>query len=544
MTKNRVGRVWMMRMGWCGLLLAGGVWAEASHAAGVPTDNPVAAYYAKQPDAVPGWITALRWSNVVTIADFEGDDGTRLAKAQEALKRKGGGVVYFPAGTYRFRDHIDLEDGVILRGEDPRGGASAKQEDYLPATQFEFPKYHPSMEGNGTPIDTSFKSIRTKTCVASNCGVVNVAIQRGHINFAEAEDHKTGGNRMVFGCLMRNTAAADPDVPNEKYGHLPFQRFTQRHRAAIGVYSGENLFVANNRLPRSGDDNFLVKPYRMVKVGGKEQDFRVESGKPYTLKTLEEGVMFDYDNRPGIYANYFAIGASGRDHANGTPESHPWGFRKGMILRDNYIFNTGRCSIAFCGDGVLVAYNVIRFPEGLVRPTTTGRCCSDGSSTNDNRAIYMRGYRWKLIGNDYIVFSNTSSDGRTPINDGEGVAHENHANSAVVESEAIGNSGNRYICLWVTDIDGLLIKDNKLSAKGAAVHVLADGRKVRNLTVSGNELSAGGITVTTADGQNIVISGNTYTGVGTNKIVVTDLAWVANDNINFMVAQPPVTGKK
>lgn len=514
-------------------------WMNTSQAGDLSTDNPVAAHYAQQPEVVPEWVRKLPWGTAVNIADFQGDNDTRLVKAQESLRKKGGGVVFFPAGTYAFKEHIDIEDGVILRGENPKTVRSAKDNRYATETVFEFPKYLPSMEGNGTPNDSAFKSIRSKTCAVSNCGVVNITINRGHISFPEDTNHKTGGNRIVFGCVMKNTATADPDVPNPQYGHRPFQRFTQRHCAAINIYSGENMFIANNRLPKSGDDNFVVKPYRLVKVSGKEQDFRVESGRPFKFTTLEDGVLFDYDNRPGIYANYFAIGAFGAQLPNGTPESHPWGFRKGMIIRDNFIFNTGRCSIAFCGDGVLVAYNTIRFPEGLIRPTTTGRCCSDGSSTNDNRAIYMRGYRWKLIGNDYIVHPNMASDGHTRINDGEGMAHENHCNSAVVGSEVIGNTGNRYICLWVTDIDGLLIQSNTVTESsrsfgGQAIHVLSRQRTINNLRILENNVPQGGISVTASNGTAILIQGNRYTGEGSGKIIIDDLAW-ANDNANFFV---------
>ena len=525
------------------------VWAgltAAVNAAGLPADNPVAARYAKQPATVPAWIQSLPWNRGVNIRNFKGaTDDERLQAAQKAVVAQGGGVVFFPAGTYSFADDIRLENGVLLRGEDPVDG-NARAETYTLATRFEFPKYGYSADGEGTPITTAFKAIRVadpKT--VNNCGVVNIAINRGHICFEEADDHNTGRNRLVFGCLLRNTAAADPKIPNKEYSQSPHQRFTHRHRAAIHVYAGENLFVANNRIPKSGDGNFVVKPYTLVRVtNGKGQDFTFKSGKPWKIETIADGVEFDYDNRPGVYANLFGIGVDGAGLPNGTPETHPHGFRQGTVIRDNYIYCSGRCAITFTGDGVICSYNTIRYPKSVVRPTTTGVVASDGSATNDNRAMTMRGHHYVAEGNDYEVYSNLAFDGRTKINDGEGIMHENHQNSAVRDSRIVGNTGNRYLCLWVMDIDGLLIQSNTVTAGGNAIHILSRNRPVNNLRILDNILTVGNIDVSTTNGTNIVIERNRFTGAGEGRILVDDPSW-AGENPRFVVEKPKprTTGK-
>jgi len=131
-------------------------------------------------------------------------------------------------------------------------------------------------------------------------------------------------------------------------GQKPWQRYTATwERAAIHVYSAENALVANNRLPRSGEANFTMDGYLMLDRARK-------------LMTVD-GVVFDYDNRAGIYLNHYGIGGPGGQGPDGTPETHSYGFRKGLVIRDNYIFNTGRCAIGFCGDGVQCLRNVIRF---------------------------------------------------------------------------------------------------------------------------------------------------------------------------------------
>ena len=212
-----------------------------------------------------GWTGKLKWDRVIDITSIEGADGwgSSLIIAQEKLTEKNGdgGVVYFPPGEYRFEDHIELKDGIILRGADPKGG-SAKDDNYQPLSRIEFPKYQPLLKGDGTPIDTAFKGIRLeKPASAANCGVVNLAINRGHIHLGEGEAHRCGGNRIVFGCVLRNAAVADPRVPNPDLGQHAWQRFTDRHHAAVDVKSAENLLVANNRLPKSGDDDFTMKDF-------------------------------------------------------------------------------------------------------------------------------------------------------------------------------------------------------------------------------------------------------------------------------------------
>ena len=72
----------------------------AARATAPPTDNPAAA-------CKLAWTESLRWGAVVVITDFPGGDwNERLLRAQDAVVAKGGGVVYFPAGTYSFAESI------------------------------------------------------------------------------------------------------------------------------------------------------------------------------------------------------------------------------------------------------------------------------------------------------------------------------------------------------------------------------------------------------------------------------------------------------
>ena len=497
---------------------------------GAPTHNPVA-------DLKLAWTDEIKWANVLDVTQMPGADTLqKINAAQQQLAAKGGGVVYFPPGTYQVKDHIRLLDGIVLRGADPSPVTKATDEEYALPSKLEFPQYRSQAEGNGTPNDTAFKGIHLeKAATASNCGVVNLDLNCGHIFFEETADHTIGRNRIVYGCRLRNAALPNPNVPDLAMGQKPWQRYTATwERAAIHVYSSENALVANNRLPRSGEANFTMDGCLMLD----------RARKPTTV----DGIIFDYDNRAGIYLNHYGIGGPGGQGPDGTPESHPYGFRKGLVIRDNYVFNTGRCAIGFCGDGVQCLRNVIRFARDVWRPSVTGQHLSHGASTNDNRAVEMRGWRWVVDGNDYEVYRNLAFDRKYYINDGEGLMHEDHVNSTVKESVLTNNRGNAYLSIYQTaGIDGLLVEGNDIridhGASGEpAIHVTANRTNqafpCRNVRILNNTVSGRGILISGSPAENNVVKGNRAVGTVPQKIKNEANAVVEN-NEGFEVDNTP-----
>jgi hypothetical protein len=133
------------------------------------------------------------------------------------------------------------------------------------------------------------------------------------------------------------------------------------------------------------------------------------------------------------------------------------------VITGNFIYSTGRCAVGFTGDGTVCSDNVIRFAKDVWRPTATGRERTAGTSTNDNRAMEIRGWRWTVSNNDYEVYRNFAFDKGYYINDGEGLMHEDHANSTIKDSVMTGNKGNAYLSLYKTaGIDGLLVEGNEI----------------------------------------------------------------------------------
>jgi len=474
-------------------------------AADVPTENPVERYDIS-------WTNEIKWNNTIDISAVEGKDWhDKLDRLQNALADSGGGVIYFPAGRYVFRKPILLRNGIILRGESPIQSKEAKSENYILETVFEFPKYIPIFEEKGTPKDTGFKGIHLAyPDKASNCGLVNLYINRGHIYFAQGDKAK---NRLVYGCILQNAALMDEKVPDISIGQKPWQRFTKWHQAAIHIYVRSNALVANNRLPKS-TDSFLQKGY-VLKGRGKDK------GKPVVI---DEGVWFDYDNRPGICVNAYCIGGAGGRDPKGTPQTHPEGFATGLIIRDNYVYSTGRTAIEFTGDGTICSFNIIRFKPNVVRWTNTGIQMASGSSTNDNRAITMRGWRYTVEGNDYLSYRNLAGKGPYYINDGEGLMHEGHCNSTIRDSQIINNKGNAYLSIYQTaGIDGLLIQGNDIRPEGPGVDTKIssifvvtnrsnDTHPCKNVKIVGNITAGSGIKMAGSPGVNNVVKDNRNIG--------------------------------
>lgn len=497
---------------------------------GPPTNNPAA--HLKLP-----WTEQIKWANVVDVTLAAGRDlAEKLAAAQAQVAAQGGGVVYFPPGIYRFSEHIKVRANVVLRGAPPAAGVKAHDEGYAPPSRIEFPKYTFSAQGDGTPLNTAFKGIHLDNPAQdSNCGVVDLDINHGHIFFAELEDHTCGHNRIVMGCRLRNAALPNKEVPDLALGQKPWQRYTATwDRGAIQVWSAENALIANNRLPKSGEDNFTMNGYLM-------QDRKRQL-------VAVDGVVFDYDNRAGIYLNHYGIGGPGGQGPDGTPDSHPHGFRRGLIIRDNYVFNTGRCAIGFCGDGVECRNNIIRFARDVWRPTVTGRHISHGASTNDNRALEMRGWRWVVDGNDYEVFRNLCFDRKFYINDGEGLMHEDHVNSTVKDSVLTRNRGNAYISIYhVAGIDGLLVEGNEIridekASSEPAIHVTANRTNepfpCRNVRILNNIVHHRGILISGSPGENNVIQGNRAVGA-TPQTILNQAKARVEGNENFTVDETP-----
>lgn len=517
--------------------------SRTAAALSVPTDNPITAKYGTTYD----WTSEIKWSNVKNILDYGGDPTgakdniTAFNAARDAASNEGGGVVYFPTGSYKFNSDLYLKNGVVIRGETPDTGKdNAKSDNFTLKTKFQFPKYQPTFSGSGTSNSTAFKKIYTTTpATDSNIGLLYVDINRAGIKLQSNANIDNNKNILVYGVRSNNVASADSAVP-QSYQNA-WQRWPNRFDANIAFQAYENILVANCRVNDAVTDNFEQMGYILMKN---------TDGSLVTLNDPGQAV-FRYTDHYGIVVN----NASNDWYA--TPATAPGLFRKGIAVRDNWIFKTMRNGIKASGDGVVVKGNSIYDQSDKVAwiyPTGYGKKPT-GSVTYENRGIHMAGYNCLLEDNYAEVYTHVI--GWTPkyrSNDGEGFLMDN--TGSMVDGWTVRNNilkgSNVYIGVYRTkDFRNVTIKGNTIqrtSPGKTGIWLWADttsaNYSMSNIIVEDNTLNSG-ITCTAKNGiKSLIINNNTVTG---NIAVTGDSSGVNNSgnkvtNNTFVAGGSVTTG--
>ncbi len=461
---------------------------------GGPTDNAIATRYGK---AAYPWTDEIKWNCVYNINDFNGATIVeRFTAARDAAAANGGGVVYFPAGTYNFTDSISLKSGIVLRGETP-SVKEARSPSYQPPTQLVFPKYEPTLSANGTPNETAFKKILTNSPNQDiNIGLVNLEINRAGIQWEADLDTGKNRNILIFGIRSNNVADPDPNVPDTSFQE-PWMRYSHRFAANIKINGSENVLVANNRINDAITDNYEQPGYKVKTVKGDSTVTYAEGNK----------VPFHYGNHYGIVINRAKAGGF---KLAANPKTEPGLFRKGIVIRDNWVYHTMRVAIQASGDGLIIQDNQIKDQSGKQWWTDpTGTKQPQGAVTLENRAIDWSGWNVRIEGNVYEVYRHQVMDSKYLSVDGEGILIQECCGGTVVNGATITqNEGNSYIGLYkVPSIRKVAIANNKLLSNitnTALIYVQADTNKsansmdevrIENNTVNGSifaKASAGG----------------------------------------------------
>jgi hypothetical protein len=461
---------------------------------GGPTDNPITEQYS---NSSYSWTHQIKWNCVYNIQDFQG--GTMVARfnaARDAAAANGGGVVYFPRGTYSFEEGISLKNGVVLRGDRP-GVSNAKNSGFNPPSRLEFPKYEPRLSGNGTPNDTAFKTITTTDeDTDSNIGLVYLDINRAAISLRGDIDRGNNQNIIVFGIRSNNVAEPDPRVPDTSF-QSPWLRYSYRFAANIKINAKANILVANNRINDNITDNYDQPDYQVKAIQGEN------------IITYREGnkVPFHYGNHYGIVINRSKADGFQK---NADRRAEPGLFRPGITVRDNWVYHTMRVAISASGDGLVIQDNEIRDERGKAWWTDpTGLREPRGAVTLENRAIDWSGANVIVEGNQYEVYRHKVRDTGYLSVDGEGILIQECCGGTTVDGAVIrNNQGNTYIGLYkIPSIKNVEIVGNRVRAEMsdiALIYVNADTNnapgsmenvKVKNNTVNGDILvqsSAGG----------------------------------------------------
>jgi hypothetical protein len=427
------------------LLLVAAFGVPAARAAD-PTDNPIATFYAG-PEGYPAWTDGIRWSHVINMKTYPKgkNDYEKFENAQKELS-EGGGVMYYPAGTYDFTTKdpgrgLMLVKGVVIRGEAPKGHPLAADGKLELPTKFVF-KFRPrGPNGAKVPGDWNFiglglddyRAIKNedrlgiawvhlvgatvafgpqldwgKTWAGGN-SLLSGQVKKGGWDERYGEgthpiDPLVGGGkkyetgtkgRFVFGCVLEDAAVLD-DFLDPGYGPDGFH--TQRYCARIIAY-GSRVLVANNLLPHS--QKGFVYAQRTTASRGEKGTSRVK---------------FDYDKMIGIDINKELLTYAAGD---GTCPGY---FEEGVVVRDNYVYNRGHTGYSISGKWVTVTgnHNKRAFLDasdlgsgGVV--TLDGWTAATKDSDNRSRAFDLAGRNVWVDGNRF------NDTGSAAGSDGEGI---------------------------------------------------------------------------------------------------------------------------
>jgi len=431
-----------------------------------PTNNPVHDYY---PDSYK-WTNSIKWNQTFNIMAYGGvADGNAQANtgtdniaafnaARDAAFAAGGGVVYFPAGTYFFTDNIYVKSGVVLRGETP-SVTNALNDSFNPASNLLFPKYT-----LGAPRNSAFKRILSFDANNDiNFGLVFIDVNRADIRF---DCHPTLGrskNVIILGVRNNNAAQLSPQVP--AIFQPAWSCFPDVFESNILIQAYQNILLAKCRLNDSITDNFEQIGYvaRSSKTWGPLYDtlkfvdqgtfrysdhpaFQVNINHPFQALVQPPGAI------PGNVYNWFSKNDSTVANANSQFTSYaPGFFRENIAIRDNWAYRTKRYGVFAAGVDMLISGNVIKDkqektdwlnPNGL--STSKGGIQFDG-----NRGIWINGGGRVLVENNITEGYQHLCLGGIGIgylsNDGEGIVMDNQG-SQFDEGVVIRN--NDITCNW------------------------------------------------------------------------------------------------
>lgn len=506
-----------------------------------PTDNPVRSLFPEAFDAATNgsgnvdsylWTDALPWASATVSTALPNDSGDDLAVIQgeiDALAAAGGGVLFLPAGTYDFSDHLVMRSGVILRGATPVV-ADAREAAYAPPTQLVFPRY--SLDTSTfTPADSrtartsAFKRIYlAEATSASRAGLVNLDIHRARVDFIQrngvwgAADKNllTSRELLIFGNRINNASTPENAVPAATQN--AWQIWPDRRAGKIEIAALENALVANNRI-----SDFHYRFYVLKDTSAPIDDFRMpmilpgadtptnraqvylasNSGGtllPQTILTQIRDANIDDGNLAYGFADGYGLkvnrsGETGyTDHEiagisvpeGATPVYEPSLYRRGFVVRQNWIYNPTRVAYHLAGDGMEVRDNVkMDDPEKIAYIHEAGLVWKVNSGTIECRGFDLTGPRFHVVGNYLDVrryklaytWRPTQQDFQYRSTDGEGILLQQSGGGAGVIDWLIEHNtlrGTGYLGIYkIPHVDGLIIRHNDVQINNGDVPAMA-----------------------------------------------------------------------
>ncbi len=387
-------------------------------AATAPTDNPVAGFYGTAGYAT--WTDQIKWQQVFHINDYGGgaaktgtENFTAFEKARDAAYAAGGGVVYFPAGTYNITlpDAGDgsgdgpngrglmLKSGVVIRGDEPNGdkwarpnGSFTKDGELDPPTKLKF-EFRKRKDFAGKETDKTFpkdwnfigmvpggkKSLKD----VSNIGVCWVELIGATVFWGPEATWTTYATGTFFGSFAKtgwpakgpkwSSRQADGTHPGDVFcGSKGDYKGSGNGRLVFGVKLTDavvmnDFYLGAGNGPDGKQDAFWA--YRFCgRIAAYGSDVLIanttmpKSANNFVYKqwtklnslprpTAARDILFDYGHSIGIDVNKNLLGLA-------KPSAPGAGYyMDNVVIRDNYVYGRGDKGFDICGRFIKVYDN-------------------------------------------------------------------------------------------------------------------------------------------------------------------------------------------
>lgn len=519
-------------------LLPISIWAQ-------PSDNPYRTHYPNTPAS--HWTEVLKWANIFNVENYGANgsdqlsDQTAVEQAIQAAASAGGGVVFFPAGTYFFQDDLKLLSGVILRGENP-SVLQATDPEFRPSSKLVFPAYvfdTLANGGRGNPNNTAFKLIGGIGSFR-NVGLVNLDINRAriemHPNFdslgtvvhagapggsANYQPREKNRNCIIMGIRSNNAALPDPAIPDTSgpAKMRKWQRAPYRFSANIDLYFDANVVIANNRLNDNPTDNFDQPGFRVRNRCTACDNYKF-IGQPGNSAWNAENFIpviaghharFRYEDHYGISLNrHKKVIVNGRQTIQTfiwypEPQQEPSLYAKSFSILDNWVYKTNRVGLWVAGQGMEIRRNIIRdsvipgssaTPKNVWLTPNFAEINRNFSATYENRGIDFGGAEIVIDSNDIQMRTFRFPESQYSSIDGEGIMDQGNGGGTRPNGIYITNNtldGDRNDCTNPTiglyntqEAHNILYRGNKFTGNSGCLQVQMRDFSMTNVLMENN----------------------------------------------------------
>lgn len=508
------------------------VWAQ-------PTDNPIASYYQQRGETWPGWTDDLFWTRTIDMSTYPNgaNDFEKFENARDQLAALGGGVLYYPAGTYFFNDHpkgkqgrgLMLRKGVVIRGEAPTTDIHANKDSANAGlttlgTTFVFPfntKF--DVDGNLAEYPDNWNMIGLmpepggRISGVTHVGIAWVKLVGAVVYFGGDQQYSpTYGqatNSVMYRNLKRGPNFWEDRVPDGTHWLDPFMGASKNDYSSPYIKGGEKRFVFGCRLEDSaptddvtnaaaGYSNFTwvdttaINPFRYtgrIGVYGAHL-FIANNAIPASLKSFRHEQLARERNRPAridtiLYDYGCTIGIDvnkslASQYVNRCNLKNGPFYEQDIIIQDNWVYNHGNKAYEFAGKWVVVKRNTnardyLQQNAPFLNVPGGWHIAIDGflraNQIDDNMSRFMDFGGWNLW-MDSNWWNNTGSD---PGNDGEGMLIQRHG-AVEAFSYAYTNNGQgpdgelAYLSVYNVHTFGLLQYNNRIRGQVGTMNSRTD----------------------------------------------------------------------